>query len=125
MKKILIFLLLNALINAFLYAANDINEINKNIQQEEQKQKAIDKQRQNLNMKLSTLGQNISNNVAQIKKLDLEIQNLAKNIESNKDQNKSQEVKLQNLQLELATNNAKMDNSAHMSFKLCAGVYEE
>ena len=106
MKKILIFLLLNALINA----ANDINEINKNIQQEEQKQKAIDKQRQNLNMKLSTLGQNISNNVAQIKKLDLEIQNLAKNIESNKDQNKSQEVKLQNLQLELATNNAKMDS---------------
>ena len=37
-----------------------------------QQKSNIDKQRANLNLKLSTLGQNINNNMQQIKKLDTE-----------------------------------------------------
>lgn len=106
--KILLFIILNL---ALLNAANDINEINKNIAAQNQKQVAIAKQRENLNMKLSTLGQNISNNIAQIRKLDSEIQSLSRNIESNKDQNKSQEEKLKDLEFEKAKLSKKMENS--------------
>ena len=102
------------LISAFLcYGAMavDLNEINQNIQKNEAQKSNIDKQRANLNLKLSTLGQNINNNMQQIKKLDTEIQNLAKNIESNKDQNKSQEARLQTLEDNLATLNVSLNQS--------------
>ncbi|RDU73354.1 hypothetical protein CQA66_01420 [Helicobacter aurati] len=91
--------------------ANDLNEINKNIQNQQAKQKNIDKQRANLNLRLSTLGQNIAKNMAQVKKLDSEIQNLAKNIQNNKDQNKSQEAKLQLLENRLLKLNDEMNSS--------------
>ena len=50
------------LISAFLCygaMAADLNEINQNIQKNEAQKSNIDKQRANLNLKLSTLGQNI------------------------------------------------------------------
>ncbi len=89
----------------------DLNEINKNIQKSEAQKSDIDKQRANLNLKLSTLGQNINNNMQQIKQLNTEIQNLAKNIEDNKDQNRSQEAKLQSLENTLATLNDTLNDS--------------
>ncbi len=98
----------------FFYTASnnpDINEINKNIQKNEAQKSDIDKQRANLNLKLSTLGQNISNNVKKIKQLDLEIQSLSKNIEDNKDQNKTQEAKLQMLENQLAILNESLEIS--------------
>ncbi|GAB0172831.1 murein hydrolase activator EnvC [Helicobacter trogontum] len=91
--------------------AADLNEINQNIQKNEAQKSNIDKQRANLNLKLSTLGQNINNNMQQIKKLDAEIQNLAKNIENNKDQNKTQEAKLQTLKNNLAVLNESLSQS--------------
>lgn len=91
--------------------AADLNEINQNIQKNEAQKTNIDKQRANLNLKLSTLGQNINNNMQQIKKLDAEIQNLAKNIENNKDQNKTQEAKLQTLKNNLAVLNESLSQS--------------
>ncbi|RDU66409.1 hypothetical protein CQA53_03980 [Helicobacter didelphidarum] len=109
MGKTIYFLIL--LFTTFCFGVNDLNEINKNIQREERKQKDINQQRANLNLKLSTLGQNISNNVAQIKKLDSEIQNLAKNIEDNKDQNRTQEARLQSLENQLLSLNEQMSKS--------------
>lgn len=88
-----------------------LNEINKDIQKNEAQKSDIDKQRANLNLKLSTLGQNINNNMEQIKKLNIEIGNLAKNIEDNKDQNRSQEAKLQSLETRLATLNEALEGS--------------
>ncbi len=94
----------------------DLNEINKNIQKNEVQKSNIDKQRANLNLKLSTLGQNISNNIKNIKQLDSEIQKLSKNIEDNKDQNRSQEAKLQTLQNQLAILNESLQSSqTHLS----------
>lgn len=112
MKQHLVFL---CLICSFFLScmawATDLNEINQNIQKSEAQKSDIDKQRANLNLKLSTLGQNISNNMQQIKKLNTEIQNLSKNIENNKDQNRSQEAKLQTLESTLASLNDELDNS--------------
>lgn len=109
MKKYLFILLLHIF---YVFADNKaIKEIDKNIENQQQKQKDIDRQRANLNLKLGTLGQNIRNNVEEIKRLDSEIQNLAKNIEDNKDQNKNQAAKLQSLEEQLASLNEQMEKS--------------
>lgn len=112
MKQHLVFLyLIFSLFLSCMAWSADLNEINQNIQKGEAQKSDIDKQRANLNLKLSTLGQNISNNMQQIKKLNTEIQNLSKNIENNKDQNRSQEAKLQTLESTLTSLNNELDNS--------------
>ena len=95
-----------------LIMADDLSQINKDIQNTQKQKQDIDREKQNLNLKLNTLGQNIISNVNQVKQLDSEIKNLAKNIESNKDQNKKQEERLKAMQDKLVELNLKREKKS-------------